>query len=171
MALQAGAELPEGHHLGVRDRPRGLEHRVTERGCVTLGVDQVVVVGVLRLAPVVLEIAAEEHRDEVRRRHGGGGVTGPRRRAAANGIDPELLTELARELEICGRNLLGDRHVTPWHVTCEGPVAGGFCVDLLKSLSTAGERTRSRLWDVLGEAPGWGPSGPSGHIPTNGEEF
>src|SRR5881396_2428995 len=169
MALQAGAELPEGHQLGVGDRPRGLEHRVAQRGRVALGVDQVVVVGILRLAPVVLEVAAEEHRDEVRGGHGGGWVTRPRRRAAANGIDPELLTELARELEICGRNLLGDRHVTPWHVTCEGPVAGGFAWTCLKVYRALVRELFPACGGLPGDARGWGPSGPSGHLPTNGE--
>ena len=69
MALQARAKPAEGHQLGVRDGPRGLEHGVAQRRCVTLGEDQVIVVRVLWLAPVVLQVPAQEHRNEVCGRH------------------------------------------------------------------------------------------------------
>ena len=72
--LQPRAELAKGHHLGVCDRPDGLEHRVAQRRRVSLGVDQVVVVRILGLRPVVLEIASDEDRDQVRGGHRGGRV-------------------------------------------------------------------------------------------------
>ena len=71
VALEAGAELAEGHQLGVGDRPHRLEHRVAQRRRVALGIDQVVVVRVPWLAPVVLQVARDEDRDEVRGRHRG----------------------------------------------------------------------------------------------------
>ena len=49
----------------VGDGADRLEHRVAEGRGVPLGVDQVVVVGVLGLVPVVLEVAGDEDRDEV----------------------------------------------------------------------------------------------------------
>ena len=126
VTLEARAELAEGHHLGVGDGAGGLEHRVAKRRRVAFGVDQVVVVRVFGLAPVVLQVAGQEDGDEIRGRHRGGRVAGAGRRAAADGVHPELLAELACELEICGRNRLGDGHVTPRHQWCEGPLSGGF---------------------------------------------
>ena len=94
--LQAAAELPERQQLGVVDDPRRLEHRVVERRRMSLGEDQVVVPGVLQVARVhAQEAAVEQHRHQIGGRHRGGGVSGARRRAAADGVHTQLLSELA----------------------------------------------------------------------------
>lgn len=60
MALQAGAEAPVGRdELGLVDHPDRPEHRIQQRGGVTLGEDQMVVGAQLRLVPVVTQVPHE----------------------------------------------------------------------------------------------------------------
>ena len=114
VALQARAELAVSHELLVADRADGLEHRVAERRSVTLGVDEVVVVRVLGLAPVVLQVLGDQDGDQVCGRHRGRGVAGSGGRAAPDRVDAQLLTEVADEFDV-GRCdcLFGDGHVAP----------------------------------------------------------
>ncbi len=91
MALEDAPELPVGHELVVRDRARGLEHRVHERRRVALREDEPVVARILRRVEVVAEVLGEQHRHEIRGGHRRRRMprlrrprrSGPRRRAAA----------------------------------------------------------------------------------------
>ena len=100
MPLQPAPELPVGHELLVRDRPGGLVDRVEERRGVSLGEDKAVVLGALRCVEVVAEVLRDEDRHQVRGRHRGRRVTGPGRRAAADGVDAQLLSELLPALDV-----------------------------------------------------------------------
>src|SRR5712664_3879382 len=118
--------------------------------------NQVVVVGVLGLVPVVLQVAGDQDRDEVGGGHRGGRVSGAGGRAAANGIDPQLLPKLTRELEIGGgQRLGGDRHLTPNHsrvatlppsVGRRDPSVYGLSLSVSKNhLAPLGRRLQDRL--------------------------
>src|SRR3981081_3406944 len=76
VTLEWRTELAEGQHLGVGDYAHRLEDRVDERRSVSLGEDQVVVVGLVRVLPVVVEMIADEAREQVGRGHRGGRVAG-----------------------------------------------------------------------------------------------
>ena len=69
MTLQAGARLTVGQKLLVRDYARRLEHRVAERRRMALGVNEVIVCGILRVEPVVVQMTGQKDRDQVGRRH------------------------------------------------------------------------------------------------------
>jgi hypothetical protein len=95
VALEPRVELAEGQQLLVVDRPDRLEHGVVQRRRVALGEDQVVVGRVARVRVVELEMAVDEDGHQVGGRHRGRRMsrTGGRRRA--DGVDPQLLAELA----------------------------------------------------------------------------
>jgi hypothetical protein len=65
MAFEAASELPERHELVVGDRTGRAKERVVQRGGVALAEDQVIVRGVLRLRPVVAEMAGEENGHQI----------------------------------------------------------------------------------------------------------
>src|SRR5713226_371309 len=83
---------------------------------------QGVVVGILGLVPVVLQIPCDQNRGEVGGGHRGRRMPGAGGGAGADGIDPQLLTQLARKLEIGGgKRLGGDGHLTPYHLRVAPP--------------------------------------------------
>jgi hypothetical protein len=101
MSLQPGPEpAVPGHELLVRDDAHRLVDRVQQGRRVALGEDQVVVLRVGRLVPVVPEMPADEHGQQVRGRHAGGRVARPGGRTGPDGVNPQLLGELTRQLEI-----------------------------------------------------------------------
>ena len=95
VALELGAERAERQQLLVGDRAGRLEHRVVQRRRVALGEDQVVVVRVLRVLVVEPEVLLHQDRHQVGRRHRGRRVAGVGRRGGADGVDAQLLAELA----------------------------------------------------------------------------
>src|SRR4029453_2041602 len=64
------------------------------------GKDQPVVRGALRVVEVVAEVLVDEDGHEIGGGHGGGRMPRLRRRAAAHGIDAQLLSELAPALDV-----------------------------------------------------------------------
>ena len=136
VALEAGAELAEAHQLVVADGADGLEHGVAERRGMALAVDQVVIVGLVRPRPVVLQVAADQDGNQVGRRHRRGRMARTGGRAAADRVDAQLLAEVAQEVEV----FLG----------------GGFCYCHLRLHFTPLR---------LGPAPALGRGGPGGRRP------
>ena len=65
MALQARPELAKGQHLIVGDDAHRLEDRVKQRRRVAFGEDEVVVVRLSRVVPVIQEVPRDEHRHQV----------------------------------------------------------------------------------------------------------
>ncbi len=105
VAFQAGSEAPvSGHQFLVGDHPDRLVDRIQQRGRVALGEDQVVVAVVARVVPVVAQVAADQHREQVGSRHARGGVTGPRTRAGPDGVHPKLRGEFTRGAEVDSGN-------------------------------------------------------------------
>ena len=100
VALEPRAELAEREQLLVADRAAGLVDGVQERRRVTLGEDQMVVRGILRLAEVVAQVLRDQHGHQIRARHRRGRMARLRNGAAADRIDAELLSQLAPELGI-----------------------------------------------------------------------
>jgi hypothetical protein len=94
VSLQPGTELAEGQKLLVGDGAGGGEHRVDERRRVTLGEDQVIVVGVGRIGVVVAQMARHEDGHEVGRGHRRRGVAGGGGIRRANRVDAQALGEL-----------------------------------------------------------------------------
>ena len=94
VALEPGSEAPvPGHQLLVGHDPDRLVDRVEQRGGMALGEDQVVVGVIVRVVPVVAQVPADEHRQQVGGGHARGGMTGPGTRAGPDGINPELRGE------------------------------------------------------------------------------
>ena len=78
-----------------------------------LGEDEVVVVGQLGVIEVVAQMASGEDGDQVGRGHARGRVPGSGLRARSDPIDPDLLSDLADEIERgkrAGLDTAGDRH-------------------------------------------------------------
>ena len=104
VALEARVELAERQQLVVVDRAGRLEDRVVQRRRVALGEDQVVVGRVGRVLVVQPQVPVEQHRHQVGGRHRGRRVAGVGGGAAADGVDPQLLAELALEVGALGRH-------------------------------------------------------------------
>jgi hypothetical protein len=100
MSLEDRIELPVGQQLVLRDRAGGAEDRVEERRGVALGEDEPVVVRVVRVVEVVAQVLREEDGHQVGRRHARGGMAGARLRRGPDRVDPELLPQLAPELNV-----------------------------------------------------------------------
>ena len=96
MALDPAAEPTEGEHLLVADGAGGLEHRVQQRRRVALAEDEVVVARVVGRAEVVMQVLRHEDGHQVGGRHRRRRVAAACRAARSNGIDAELLAELAK---------------------------------------------------------------------------
>jgi hypothetical protein len=62
------------HYLVVRHHPDRFVYRIQQRRSVPLGEDQVVVVGVAGIIPVVAKMPGDEHGHEVGGRHAGRGM-------------------------------------------------------------------------------------------------
>ena len=69
MALQARAEFAKGQHLIIGDHAHCLEDGVEQRRRVALGEDEVVVVRLSRIVPVIKEVPRNQHRHQVGSRH------------------------------------------------------------------------------------------------------
>ena len=69
MALQARTELAKGQHLVVGDHTDRLEDGVEQRRRMAFREDQVVVVRLLRIVPVIEEVPRDQHRHQVGGRH------------------------------------------------------------------------------------------------------
>ena len=110
VALQPRVELAEGEELLVVDRARGLEDRVVQRRRVALGEDQVVVGRVRRVGVVEPQVAVQQDGHQVGGRHRRGRVARARGGGAADGVDPQLLAELAPEVA----SLAGHHAATSW---------------------------------------------------------
>ena len=95
MPLDAAAELAESEHLIVGDGTGRLVDRVQQRRCVPLAEDQVVVVRVARVPEVVVQVLGDQDGHQIGTRHRGRRMTRSGRRARADGVDAELLPELA----------------------------------------------------------------------------
>jgi hypothetical protein len=100
MALEHAPELAIGLQVVDRDGPGRAVHAVEERRGMSLREDEPVVVRILRLREVVPEVLREQHRHQVGGRHARGRVTGLGGGGAADGVDPELLPELAPEIGV-----------------------------------------------------------------------
>ena len=83
------------HELLVGDDPRGAVDRVQQGRCVALREDETIVRRALRSGEVVAEVPVDEDRHEIRRGHRRRRVAGLRGRAHADGVDAELLPQLA----------------------------------------------------------------------------
>ena len=95
VALEAAAEPPERQQLLVGDRTGGLQEAVVERRGVSLGEDQVVVARVVRAPEVVVQVLGEQHGHQVGGGHRRGRVARAGGVAAPDGVNAELLAELA----------------------------------------------------------------------------
>ena len=84
----------------VVDRAGGAVDRVEQRRRVPLREDELVVPRVVRPVEVVAEVLGDEHRHQVGCRHPRAGMPGFRGGSGADGVHPELLTELAPELDV-----------------------------------------------------------------------
>ena len=100
MPLEHRAELPVGEHLLVRDRAGGAEHRVQERRRVPLREDQAVVRRSVGRVEVVAQMPGQQDGHQVGGRHPRRRMAGLRGGRAAHRVDPELLSELAPELNV-----------------------------------------------------------------------
>src|SRR2546427_7557608 len=100
MPLEPAPALPERHELLVRDRAGGAEERVVERRGMALAEDQVIVGRVLRLGPVVAEVAGEENGDQVGRRQRRRRMAGARDRRAADRVGAQLARERLVDVEV-----------------------------------------------------------------------
>ncbi len=97
MTLQPGSETAvAGHELIVRDDPDSLIDRVEQRRRMTLGEDQVIVGRAGRLVPVIPKMPPDEDGHQVSGRHARSRVTRPGGRTRADGVNAQLLGELAR---------------------------------------------------------------------------
>jgi hypothetical protein len=85
-------------HLRLGDRPGGAVDGVQQHGRVPLREHEPVVGGTLRVGEVVAEVAVHEHREKICGRHRGRRMSRPRGGAHPDGVDPELLTQLASPL-------------------------------------------------------------------------
>jgi hypothetical protein len=103
VSLEDGAVLTVGQQLGVVDRTDGAEDRVEERRGVALREDQPVVAQVVGVVPVVAEVLRDQNRHQVGGRHARGGMPGLRGSSRADRIDPELLAELAPDVDVAHR--------------------------------------------------------------------
>lgn len=101
VALQACAEAAvAGQQLLLADDPGGAEHRVQQGRGVPLGEDQVVVARIVRVLPVVAQMAGHQHGRQVGGGRAGGGVAGPGRGAGADGVHAQLLRQLEDLVQI-----------------------------------------------------------------------
>ena len=99
--LQPGAEPPvPGHQLFIRDHPDRLVNRVQQGRGVPLGEDQVVVARIARFVPVVAEVPADQHGQQVGGRHAGGRMARPGRGTRPDRVHPQLLGEFGGQGEI-----------------------------------------------------------------------
>ena len=62
--------------------------------------DEVIVLGALRIRPVVAEVAGNEHGEQVGGRQGRGRVARAGRRRAADRVDAELTREIGDHLQV-----------------------------------------------------------------------
>ena len=118
VTLQPGSQAAvTGHELVVTDDPYRLVDRVEQGRRVTLGKDQVIVGGVGRLIPVIVKVPADQDGQQVRGRHARRRVTRPGRRARPYRINPQLLGQLGRQLEInvgLHDSWRGHEHLQAW---------------------------------------------------------
>ena len=116
VAFQAGPEPPvPGHQLFVGHHPHRLVDGVQQRGRVSLREDQVVVMVRARVVPVVVQVTADQHRQQVRGGHAGGGMPGSGTRAGPDGVHPELCGEVGGHPEVDPCKRLGfAAHVRPF---------------------------------------------------------
>ncbi len=98
--FEPASELAVREKLLVRDHAGGEVDRVEQRRRVALGEDQPVVRRALRRVEVVAEEAVDEHRQQVGGGHRRGGMPGLRSGAHADGVDSELLSQLAPALGV-----------------------------------------------------------------------
>ena len=110
--LEDRVELPVRQQLLLRDRAGGAEHRVEERRRVALREDEPVVVRVVRVVEVVAQVLREQHGHQVGRGHARGRMAGARLRGGADRVDPQLLPQLAPELDVVHGHDLSLRRVT-----------------------------------------------------------
>jgi hypothetical protein len=106
VAFQPGSEAPvPRHQLLVRDHSHRLVDGIQQRGGMSLGEDEVIIVVGVRLVPVVAQVAADEHGEQVGGGHAGGRVARPGTRAGPDGVNTKLCGELARsgQVDICDR--------------------------------------------------------------------
>ena len=90
MAFEAACELAERHEFVVGDATGRAEERVVQRGGVAPAEDQVIVRGVLRLRPVVAEMAGEQNGHQIGGRQRRRGMAGARGRRAADRVGAQL---------------------------------------------------------------------------------
>jgi hypothetical protein len=76
--------------------------------------DQVVVIGIRRIIPVIPQVPGHEHGQQVGRGHARGWVTRPSGRARAHGVDPQLLSQITGSAEV---NVSLDRGWCSHHVS------------------------------------------------------
>jgi len=103
-------ELAVGQQLGVVDHTGGAEHRIEQRGGMSLGEDQPVVRRVLRAVEVVAEMVREQHGHQVGGRHARRRVARLRRRRRPDRVHPQLLAEFAKLLLVHADRLPSARY-------------------------------------------------------------
>ena len=112
MAFEAASELAERHELVVGDRTGRAEERVDQRRGVALAEDQVIVRGVLRLRPVVAEMAGEQNGHQIGGRQRRRRMAGARGRRAADRVGAQLAREGRVEIEVPARHAVPSTLIT-----------------------------------------------------------
>ena len=89
MTFEVVAKLAEFQQFGNRDKAVFRPCSVKQRRSVAFRENEAVVVVVMRILRVILHVAEEECRDNIRRRAAGGGVAAAGRRGSFDGVDAQ----------------------------------------------------------------------------------